>query len=145
MKQCGCQWPAGKQSAQKAYAAVRCIRRSAAMLQAEQLPVLRRVCSLKFCFSFAHGGGSWQQSEAELPVAGRGASFLSIGALVLKCAMLAVGAGRAEAKAVLRFRASLLLCNTENHRYCVEHFKISFFYSEILHSCHGVAVLRGEA
>ena len=106
MKQCGCQWPAGKQSAQKAYAAVRCIRRSAAMLQAEQLPVLRRVCSLKFCFSFAHGGGSWQQSEAELPVAGRGASLLYIDALVAKCAMLAAAAERAEAKAVLRFRAT---------------------------------------
>ena len=76
------------------------------MLQAEQLPVLRRVCSLKFCFSFAHGGGSWQQSEAELPVAGRGASLLYIDALVAKCAMLAAAAERAEAKAVLRFRAT---------------------------------------
>ncbi len=35
---------------------------------------------------------------------GRGASLLSIGALVVKCAMLAVTAGLAGAKAVLRVR-----------------------------------------
>ena len=50
---------------------------------------------LKFFSSFAHGGGGWQQSEAELPVAGGGASLLYIGALVLKGAMLAAAAVRA--------------------------------------------------
>ena len=40
--------------------------------------------------------------------------MLYLGALVPKGAMLAAAAERAEAKAVLRFRASLLLCSTEN-------------------------------
>ena len=57
--------------------------------------------------------------------------MLSLGALVPKGAILAAAAGRAEAKAVLRFRASRLLCNTENHRYCVEHFMISFFFPKL--------------
>ena len=39
-----------KRSAQKAHAAVRCTRRSAAMLRAEQLPVLRRVRSYSSSF-----------------------------------------------------------------------------------------------
>ncbi len=78
--------------------------------QAEQLPVHRRVRCPKFFSLFAHWGGDRQRSVVELPVAGEGASLLSIGALVLKGAMLAAAAGRAEAKAVLRFRGSLMAC-----------------------------------
>jgi len=57
-------------------------------LQAEQLPVPRRVWSPKFFSLFAHWGGDRQRSVVELPVAGKGASLLSIGALVLKGAMV---------------------------------------------------------
>jgi hypothetical protein len=56
--------------------------------QAEQLPVHRRVGSPKFFSLFAHWGGDRQRSVVELPVAGEGASLLSIGALVLKGAFL---------------------------------------------------------
>jgi hypothetical protein len=71
---------------------------------AELLPVLRRRRSPKFFSLFAHKGGDRQWSEAELPVAGKGASLLYIGALVLKGAMMLV-----KAKAVHRFHVSLLL------------------------------------
>ena len=81
-------------------------------LQAERLPVLRRQRSPKFFSLFAHKGSDRQWSEAELPVTGKGASLLYIGALVPKCAM-AGGARRfLGAKAVLRFRDSLLLCSS---------------------------------
>ena len=57
-------------------------------LQAEQLPVLRRLRSPKFFSLFAHKGGDRQWSVVELPVTGEGASLPSIGALVLKGAFL---------------------------------------------------------
>ena len=69
---------------------------------------------LKFFSSFAHGGGGWQQSEAELPVAGGGASLLYIGALVLKCAMLDGAAGVHERRRHSAFAEDvglLLLCS----------------------------------
>ena len=76
LKLCGCLWPAGKRSAQTLF-----MQRSAVLgalvlcLQAEQLPVLRRRRSPKFFSLFAHWGGDRQWSEAELPVAGKGASL----------------------------------------------------------------------
>ena len=71
-----------------------------------------KVRSLKFFFLFAHKGGDRQRSKFKLPVAGKGASLLYIGALVLKGAMMG-GAGMfVGAKAVLRFRDSLLLCSS---------------------------------
>ena len=85
---------------------------------------VRRSCTILSSFALHLAGGERRRKQ--------GTSLPYFGALVLKGAMLAAAAGRAKAKAVLRFRASLLLCNTENRRYCVEHFMISFFHSEIL-------------
>ena len=82
---------AGKRSAQTFF-----MQRSAVpgalvpCLQAEQLPVLRRRRSPKFFSLFAHKGGDRQRSVVELPVAGKGASLPTIGALVLKGAIVEV-------------------------------------------------------
>ena len=91
LKLCGWRWPAGKRSAQTFFKQWSAVLGALVLChQAEQLPVLRRVRSTKFFSLFAHKGGDRQWSEAELPVAGKGASLLYIGALVLKCDMVGV-------------------------------------------------------
>jgi hypothetical protein len=77
-------------------------------------------------------------------VAGKGASLLSIGALVLKGAMLEVLLYEQKRRRYSAF-AGACCCAVLMKLSVLSSAVYVFFLSETLHSCPGVAVLRGEA